>query len=159
MPSLMPGMPGTKEAYGISIIRKDGTVTIPPPAMSNYDLSGDSTVVLSTTHRGEGGFAVLNKERAEASVFGKIIATLIAAEKVYWQNQKAYAITTLKNGRLTLTDEMLEAFHLKPDAELMSVKSSTVALSFTPAEIWKLKFSKRGLNEAVENMSSLQVFQ
>ena len=40
----------------------------------------------------------------------------------------------------------------------MSVKSTTVALSFTPADIWKAKFAKRGLAEAVANMDKLDEF-
>ena len=39
MPSLSPGTPGTKEAYGISIIRDDISITIPPKAFKHYGLA------------------------------------------------------------------------------------------------------------------------
>lgn len=159
MPSLMPGMPGTKEAYAISVIREDGSVTIPPAAAAHYEFYPLSPVILTTTHRGEGGFAALNKQKAEAGVFKKIIETLKDADKVYWHNNKAYALSTVEGDRLILNEEMLQAFHLESGIGLMSVKSTTVALSFTPVEIWKRKFLSRGLNRAVENISKLDIYE
>jgi hypothetical protein len=158
MPSLMPGMPGTKESYGISIIRKDLSVNIPPKAFKRYELNAGDLVLLTTTHRGEGGFAILNKNKAEVTVFKKYISQIEESETVYWFKEKAYALTTTGDSVIYLTPNMLDAFHLKSESRLMVVKSTTVAMSFTPVEIWKEKFSNRGLNEAVDNMSKLEVF-
>ncbi len=54
MPSLSPGMPGTKEAYGISLIRDDLSIVIPPKAFEHYGLTDGDIVLLSTTHIDEG---------------------------------------------------------------------------------------------------------
>ncbi len=158
MPSLMPGMPGTKEAYGISIIRENYTITIPPKAFERYELEHDTSVLLTTTHRGEGGFALLKKEKAETTVFSKHINQIDETEAVYRFQEKAYVVTNLQNGKITLTPETLRAFHLAVGARLMVVKSTTVAMSYTPIEIWKAKFAQRGLDKAIENMEMLEEF-
>jgi hypothetical protein len=158
MPSIMPGMPGTKEAYGISIIGKNLCVAIPPKAISHYEFLNNSLVILTTTHRGESGFAVLNKKRAEQSIFKNKIDMLNQEDKVYWFDKKAYSLTRIKNGKIKLNTETMAAFYLATGYRLMSVKSTTIALSLTPAEIWKEKFVKRGLIETANNIDGLPVF-
>ena len=159
MPSLMPGMPGTKEAYGISIISPNGFIRIPPKAFARYALRAGEFAVATTTHRGEGGFALLNKSRAEATVFGKYIRQLEMPDVVHWFQKKAYALIRAGDGMIGLAPELLESFHLQPGDRLLVVKSTTVAMSFTPVDIWKDKFSRRGLTEAVGNMDKLQIFE
>jgi hypothetical protein len=158
MPSLMPGIPGTKEAYGISIVREDLGICIPPKAFKHYELASNTPVVLTTTHRGEGGFALLQKTRAEATVFAKYVNQIDELESIYWFQGKAYVITNLRDRKFCLTPEMLSAFHLTPGTRLMVVKSTTVAMSYTPIEIWKAKFAQRGLMEAIKNMETLEEF-
>ena len=101
----------------------------------------------------------MNKQRAEAGVFKKIIGTLKCTDKIYWHNNKAYTLSAVEDDRLILNKKMLLAFHLETGIRLMSVKSTTVALSFTPVEIWKKKFLARGLNRAVENISLLDIYE
>ena len=158
MPSLMPGTPGTKEAYGLSVIGPDGTVRIPPRAFDRYDLRDGGWAIAVTTHRGEPGFALLNKARAEASVFRKYIARLDPPDAVQWFNDKAYALVRIGTGIIRLASALQNAFHLAPGDRLMSVKSTTVALSFTPAEIWREKFLQRGRTTAAANIDRLEVF-
>lgn len=158
MPSLMPGLPGTKEAYGVSVIREDLSITIPPQALERYGVINSELVLLTTTHRGEGGLAMMRKAKAEATVFGKYVNRIEETKTIYWFNDKAYALTTVVDGKVGLTPEMLKAFHLKQEDRLMVVKSTTVAMSYTPVEIWKEKFAQRGLEEAIENMSKLEEF-
>lgn len=158
MPSLMPGTPGAKEVYGISIVREDLSFNIPPKAFTRYELKKGDLALLVTTHRGEGGVALLNKARAEAAVFKKFLSQMDTPDTVYWFQNKAYALTTVGDGRIYLTPTMLDAFHLKTGDRLMVVKSTTVAMSFTPVEIWKEKFFRHGLHEAIENISKLEVF-
>ncbi len=89
MPSLMPGIPGTKEAYGIAIIRDDFSIAIPPKAIKRYELLDGDFVLLSTTHRGEGGLAILNKTKAEKSVFGKYINLINKTNTIFWFNDES----------------------------------------------------------------------
>ena len=158
MPSLSPGMPGTKEAYGISVVAPDGTVRIPPKAFAHYRFRAGKLAVAATTHRGEPGFALLNKARAEATVFSKYISQLNASGEIRRFQDKAYALVCVGDGAIRLAPELLAAFHLKPGDRLMSVKSTTVALSFTPAEIWQDKLRRRGLFIAAANIDRLDVF-
>ena len=109
MPSLMPGRPGTKEAFGFSIIREELEVSVPPKALARYGLKADDEVVLTTTHRGEGGFALLIPDRARETVFAAYLARLTRPEKVYWFLEKAYTAVVLREGRLFLTPEILQA--------------------------------------------------
>jgi len=158
MPSLMPGMPGTKEAYGICVVGPDGLVRIPPKAFAHYGFRAAELAVAVTTHRGEPGFALLNKARAEASVFRKYIEQLDRPDAVHGFNDKAYALLLVGRETIRLAPALLEAFHLHAGDRLLAVKSTTIALSFTPADIWKAKFRRRGLEQAVANMDRLEVF-
>ena len=158
MPSLEPGKPGTKEAYGISVVAPDGIVRIPPKAFAHYLFQEGELAVAVTTHRGEPGFALLNKTRAEATVFRKYVARLEYPDEIHRFQDKAYALVHVDAGTIRLAPHLLAAFHLKPGDRLMSVKSTTVALSFTPAEIWQDKFHRRGLFIAAANIDRLDVF-
>ncbi len=158
MPSLHPGLPGTKEAYGLSLIREDGRVVLPPQAIAHYGLVDGDQVLLITTHRGEGGFAVSRQQTAAQSVFAPFMVQLSALDTVAWFHAKAYALTTFAAGGIHLTPELLDAYHIAVGQRLMIVKSTTVAMSCTPVEIWERKFAQRGLAVAVENMQKLEVY-
>ena len=159
MPSLMPGTPGTKEAYGLSVVGQDGTVRIPPKAFARYQWKAGDFAIAVTTHRGEGGFALLNKSRAETTVFRKYVDQIRKPNVAHWFQDKAYALILIGQETICLAPGLLDAFHLNPGDRLMSVKSTTVALSFTPAEIWKTKFFRRGLAEAAANIANLEIFE
>ena len=158
MPSLQPGMPGAKEAYGISIIHDDLWFAIPPKAKVRYGIQEDDIVVLVTGHRGEGGFGLIKKDTALKTVFARFVDKIEGIEHVYWYDRKAYALTHVDNGKVQLTPELLQAFYLEPGSHLLAVKSTTVTISFTPVEIWKQKLAKHGFFEAIENMSKLEEF-
>ncbi len=159
MPSLDPGKPGTKETYGISVVALDGTLRIPPKAVAHYQFRAGDLAVAVTMHRDETGFALLNKARAEATVFRKCVAQLETPDEIRQFQDKAYALVRVGAGAIRLAPEPLAAFHLKPGDRLMSVKSTTVALSFTPVDILKAKFLQRGLTHAVANMDKLDIFR
>lgn len=67
-------------------------------------------------------------------------------------------MTKINNESVFLNNEMLSAFNLKIGDKLMVVKSTTIAMSFTPVEIWKEKFKKRGLLDTIKNMDLLPEF-
>jgi hypothetical protein len=52
----------------------------------------------------------------------------------------------------------MEACNLKIGDKLLVIKSTTIAMSFSPVEIWKIKFLKRGFTEAVKNLEKLDIF-
>jgi hypothetical protein len=155
MPSLIPGMPGTKEAFGISLINDDGSINIPPKAYKHYGLANNTIVLLTSTHVGEGGLSILHKEKAFNSVFKTTIDKIETTNKPIWKKDRAYALTKLIDTKVILTTQLLDTFNLKIGDKLMVVKSTTIAISFTPIEIWKKRFEDRGLFEAIENMEKL----
>ncbi|MEJ5308568.1 MAG: hypothetical protein WHX52_02245 [Anaerolineae bacterium] len=158
MPSLHPGMPGTKEVYGLSLIREGGWVALPPKAIAHYGLVNGDRVLLITTHRREGGFAVSREQTAAQSVFARFMAQLSTVNTVAWFNDKAYALTGFSAGKIQLTPDLLDAYHVTVGQRLMIVKSTTVVMSCTPVEIWEQKFTQRGLTVTVENMQKLDVY-
>jgi len=158
MPSLQPGTPGAKEAYGISIIQDDLWFAIPLKAMVRYGIQGEDIVLLVTGHRGEGGFGLIKKDTAIKSVFARFVDKIEGVERVYRFDGKAYALARVDNGIVQLTSEMLQSFYLEPGSRLLVVKSTTVAVSFTPVDIWKQKLAKHGLLEAIENISKLEEY-
>ncbi len=111
-----------------------------------------------TTHRGEGGFAVSRQQTAARSVFAQFMAQLPAPDTVAWFKEKAYALTAFDGGSIHLTPELLAAYHIQVGQRLMVVKSTTVAMSCTPVEIWERKFAQRGMLVEVENIQQLDVF-
>lgn len=158
MPSLHPGLAGAKEVYGLSLIREGGRVILPPKAVAHYGLVEGDTVLLITTHRGEGGFAVSRQQTAACSVFARFTAQLAVPNTVYWFDTKAYALTGFTAGGVRLTPELLDAYHVQVGQRLMIVKSTTVAMSCTPVEIWERKFAQRGMLIEIENVQKLDVY-
>ncbi|MFC2137730.1 hypothetical protein ACFLTE_06105 [Bacteroidota bacterium] len=158
MPSLMPGMLGAKEAYGISVIKKDKSITIPPKAFKRYELANQDFVLLTSTHEGEGGLSILNKEKAYKSILKKIIDEIHKLDTVIWVGKRTYALTNIIDNKIILDDSLLHAFNLKIGDKLLVVKSTTIAISCTPIEIWKKKLVERGFLEAVNNMNNLKEY-
>jgi hypothetical protein len=154
----MPGTPGTKEAFGISKIKDDFTLRVPPKAISHYKISEHDYVILTTGHIGESGFGMIKKETSLKSVFKKFVSEIKNLEEVYWFNGRAFVMLEINNGVTCLTKDVLKAFYLKIGDSLMVVKSTTVTMSFTPIEIWEKKFKKHGFYEAIENMKKLEEY-
>ena len=151
-------MAGIKEAYGISIISNEYKIKIPPKAVHRYGLMEDDQAIMMTGHRGESGFGLIRKEPALNSVFKGKIKNLNKENDIYHEKGKAYGESLYQNGYIIVTPELLDAFYLKIHDKLMVVKSTTIAMSYTPIDIWKEKFKIRELDEAVTNMEKLEVF-
>jgi hypothetical protein len=158
MPSLMPGMPGTKEAFAISRIRDDLTLRVPPKAISHYKISEQDYVILTTGHKGESGFGMIKKDTALKSVFRKFVKEIKNCEEILHFNGRAFVMLKIDNGVTHLTKDVLKAFYLKIGDRLMVGKSTTVTMSFVPVEIWESNFRKHGFYEAIENMKKLEEF-
>jgi len=158
MPSLMPKMPGAKEVYGISIVKNDNSITIPPKALIRYQLSHQDIVLLTSTHKGEGGVSVLNKEKAYKNVFRKIIDEIDQFDTPVWFGDRAYALTKIYRNKIILKDNLKQTFKLKVGDKLLVIKSAAIAMSYTPIEIWKKKLEMKGFFKAIKNMDKLEEF-
>jgi|LDZT01.1.fsa_nt_gi hypothetical protein len=69
-----------------------------------------------------------------------------------------FVMLELKNGRLKANKDILRAFLLDKGDSFLTVKSTTVTMSFTPVETWKEIFKKHGFMEAIKNMKKLEIF-
>ncbi|MBN2611251.1 MAG: hypothetical protein JXB00_06820 [Bacteroidales bacterium] len=159
MPSLSPGVAGAKEAYGVSILRENNTIKIPPKAFARYNLKENGPVLLTSTRAGERGFAVLNIEKAKKSVFKKIIDSIKTFNEPVWVNSRPYAITEVINETITFNNALLKAFDLKEGERFIVIKSTTVAMSFNPTEVFKAKLQSHGFFDAVKNIDKLEIFE
>ncbi len=151
-------MPGTKEAFGISRIKDNLTLRVPPKAISHYNLSENDYVILATGHKGESGFGMIKKDTALKSVFNKFVKEINSCKEILRPGDRAYVMLKIDNGVTRLTEDVLKAFYLKPGDRLLVVKSTTVTMSFTPVEIWEKNLKKHGFYEAIENMKKLEEY-
>lgn len=158
MPSLSPGTPGAKEAYGISILREDLTIQIPPKAFKRYNLVNNESVLLTSTRRGEGGFAIMNPGNARQSIFKKIIEKIDGMDMVYRINSRPYLITKVINSKIYFNKDMVDALDLKIGERYLIIKSTTMTMSYTPVDVWKRKFEKEGFFESINNIDRLEIF-
>jgi len=154
----MPGMPGTKEAFGVSKIKDDLSIRVPPKAISHYNISERDYVVLTTGHKGESGFGMIKKDTALKPVFKKFVGEIKSWEEVYWFDNRAFSMIEINNGLTFLNNDILKAFYLSVGDRLLVGKSATVTMSFTPVETWINIFKKHGFSEAIENMKKLEEY-
>jgi len=158
MHSLSPGSAGAKEAFGISIIRENYTIKIPPNALAHYHISDHDRVLLTTGHTGSSGFGLIKKDTVERSVFKKSADQLNGIGDLRWFGKRAYVLLDISDSVIRLNDEILKAFYLKIGDKLVAVKSTTVTMSCTPTEVWISVFKKHGFSEAIENLEKLEVY-
>jgi hypothetical protein len=154
----MPGMPGTKETFGISKIKDDLSLRVPPKAISHYKISEHDYVILITGHVGESGFGMIKKDTALKSVFKKFVKEIKNCEEILMPNDRTYSMLKIDNGVTRLTEDVLKAFYLNSGDRLLVVKSTTVTMSFTPVAIWENKLKKHGFYEAIESMKKLEEY-
>ncbi len=158
MPSLSPGTAGAKEAYGIVIIGNDACINIPPDALKRYGIEQNSLVLLTSTRKGESGFAIINSIKAQKTVFNKILKEISQMSGILNKNGRYYVITNIQNGKIFLNPEMMAAFNLKTGDKLLVIKSTTVAMSLSLVDTWKKKFKEYGLTEAITNIDHLEIY-
>lgn len=155
-----PDKPGDFPNYpfGISVLRDDYSIYIPSKALKRYNISNNDVVLLTSTRKGEGGLAILNYEKARQSVFNEIIRKIKDINLLVYERSRPYALTTVSNERIFLNQEFIDAFNLKIGDKLLVIKSTTVSMSFSPVEIWKEKFTKRGFLDAIRNLDKLELY-
>ncbi len=134
----MPQMnKGGKFIFGKSIVRYDGTIQIPPQAVKEYNITFDKKVYLFTGSKITGGFCVTRKGLLEPSKLGHILTdmpelqsyTLPHGEFVKYKGRFYCWIDISETGQIVLTPSMMEFFHISPNMELLSIRSSDIAFT------------------------------
>jgi hypothetical protein len=158
MPNLMPGKPGTKEAFGISVIRDNYNLIVPPKALEHYNIAKQDTIVLTTGRKGKSGFGLIKRETALANVFSKHVKKIKEEGKVYSFNNRDYVMLKIRNGKIKLNENIVKTFLVDIGLKLMVVKSTTVTMSFTPIDMWIDVFKKNYFTDAIKNIGKLEVY-
>ena len=158
MPSLMPGIPGAKEAYGISIIQENCKIKIPPKACKRYGIHKNDLALLITGRKQESGFGLIKKKTAVNTVFKKYLEQLYNPNDIFINNGQSFALVKIIDYYIEMTPEILKAFYLNTSNKLISIKSTTVTIGFNLLEVWIDKMKKHGFNEAIKNTSKLEIF-
>ncbi len=159
MPILSPGGSKAKEAYGISVIKENKSVIIPPKGLERYNLHNNDVVLLSSTKEGECGFVIMNIHKANDTVFRKVIEKISKIDEPVFIKSRPYAITDIKNGKIYFNDDILKAFELKIEDRFVVIKSTTVTMSFNSIDIFKEKIKSHDFYESVNNIDKLDVFE
>ncbi len=134
----MPQMhKGGKYIFGRSVIGEDGAVRLPPQAVSEYQMAAEGKVYLFTGSRSTGGFCVTRKGLLAPSKIGRILAenpdllgyTLERGAFIPYKG-RFYCWTDISaDGRILLSQEMMDFLKVSPGDALLSIRSSDIAFT------------------------------
>ena len=134
----MPQMnKGGKFIFGMSVIRPNGLVRIPPQAAEEYGITSEGQVYLFTGSKSTGGFCVTRRGLLLPSSLGHILTENPRLLSRKFPNDtflpykgRAYCRTKIsKSGEIKLTGEMMALLDLKPGMPLLCIKSSNIAFT------------------------------
>lgn len=134
----MPQMnKGGKYIFGMSVIRKDGSVQFPTQAVEEYHIADEGKAYLFTGSKSTGGFCVTRRGLLLPSKLGKILEETLALRD-YTAKQgefisskgRSYCWTEITtSGQIILTEEMMNFLQIKPGMSLLSIRSSDIAFT------------------------------
>lgn len=134
----MPQMSkGGKFIFGKSVIRKDGTIQFPVQAIEEYNITSESKVYLFTGSKKTGGFCVTRKGLLYPSKLGHILKEIPPlfeyaskrGEFIKYKGRSYCWIDISHDGKITVTDEMMNFLEIVPGMELLSIRSSNIAFT------------------------------
>ena len=134
----MPQMnKGGKFIFGKSIVYENGCIQIPEQAMKEYNIIADQRVYLFSGSESTGGFCVTRRGLLEPSKLGHILADqpnlrdykIESGEFVKYKG-RFYCWTDISEiGQIVLTREMMNFLQIKPNMQLLSIRSSDIAFT------------------------------
>ncbi len=134
----MPQMnKGGKFIFGKSIIRDSGELQFPELAIREYDITVDGKVYLFTGSKSTGGFCVTRKGLLEPSKLGHILSETPELRdytanpgKFLRYKGRSYTWTEIsKDGKITLTADMMAFLKIETGMKLLSIRSSDIAFT------------------------------
>ena len=134
----MPQMnKGGKFIFGISAVRPDGGVRFPAQAVKEYRIADEGKIYLFTGSKSTGGFSVTRQGLLLPSRLGHILAE--TPELLHYEapmgaflpyKGRFYCWTVIsESGEIGLTEEMMKFLRLKPQMQLLSIRSSNIAFT------------------------------
>lgn len=134
----MPQMSrGGKYVFGMSVIREDGAVRIPPQAADEYRIADEGKAYLFTGSKSTGGFCVTRRGLLEPSKLGHILEEVpelrdyaSARGRFLKYKGRSYCwIDISEDGRIILTKDMLAFLDIAPGDALLCIRSSDIAFT------------------------------
>ena len=134
----MPRMnKGGKFIFGKSIVRENGAVQIPTQAVKEYDIASEGKIYLFTGSKSTGGFCVTRKGLLLPSKLGHILTenhallnyTAECGKFIQYKGRAYCWIDISQTGQIFLTREMMNFLNIKPDMQLLSIRSSNIAFT------------------------------
>lgn len=128
---------GGKFVFGLCVIRPDGTVCLPPQALSEYNAARDGKAIIFTGSKITGGFCVTTYPLLENSKLKHILdeclalkeRTLLQGEFVPYKGRRYAWLAISQNGVIQLPRSALAVLELQPGMELLAIRSSDVAFT------------------------------
>lgn len=128
---------GGKFIFGLSVVRDDLKIHIPPQALSEYDATRDNKVIIFTGSKITGGFCVTTFSLLSDSKLKHILedcpalrdCQLSAGEFIQYKGRKYAWLGIDSNGVIKLPQSTLKALELQPGMELLSIRSSDIAFT------------------------------
>ncbi len=128
---------GGKFVFGLSAIRPNLTIHIPPQALSEYNAIQDGKVIIFTGSKITGGFCVTTHSLLSKSKLRHILeecptlrdCQLSEGEFIQYKGRKYAWLEIDKNGTVKLPQSTLEVLELHSGMELLSIRSSDIAFT------------------------------
>ena len=120
----MPQMnKGGKFIFGKSVLQETGRIQIPTQAIEEYHITVDKKVYLFTGSKSTGGFCVTRKGLLKPSKLGHILVDNQYKGRSYcW-------VDISETGQIMLTEEMMSFLDIRPNMQLLSIRSSDIAFT------------------------------
>ena len=134
----MPQMnKGGKFIFGKSLIRDGGTIQFPEQSIQEYDIASESKIYLITGSKKTGGFCVTRRGLLATSKLEHILSNNpqlrdYTSKEGAFIKYKGRGYTWVKineEGKIFLSDEVMQYLKLKKDMKLLSIRSSDIAFT------------------------------
>lgn len=128
---------GGKFVFGLSVVRDDLTIHIPPQALSEYNATQDGKVIIFTGSKITGGFCVTTYSLLSSSKLKHILedcpalrdGLLSTGEFIQYKGRKYAWLGIDSTGVIKLPQSTLEVLELQSGMELLSIRSSDIAFT------------------------------
>lgn len=126
-----------KFVYGISIIKKDLSVQLPDQILREYSIAQSGKIIVLTGSKSTGGFCITSKEILEKSKLSHILNDLTklrdyqlaSGEFIQYKGRSYSWIPITESGLIQLPIEMMKFLGLSAGNELLSIRSSNIAIT------------------------------
>ncbi len=134
----MPQMnKGGKFIFGISILREDLSIQFPTQAVKEYDITSEGKIFLISGSKKTGGFVVTRKGLLYDSKIGNILKDteklcnyeLPQGEFVKYKGRLYCWLNISSDGKIKITQNMMDTLEIKRDDKLLSIRSSDIAFA------------------------------